>query len=112
MKRVILGVVFAALMVVPVLAAKKMKRDMMIPRDCQVQGRDLKAGNYTVEFNDAEPGELVVSEGKKEVARTSYKIVELPKAASSDIVVFNTKDGIRKIARIEMKGSKSALSLD
>lgn len=112
MKKLILGVLFTALTVVPVLAAKKVKREMMIPRDCQVQGQNLKAGNYMVEFNDAEAGELVVTEGKKEIARTPYKIVELAKPASSDVVVFATKDGVRTIARIEMKGSKSALSLD
>ncbi|OYT70837.1 MAG: hypothetical protein CFK52_09855 [Chloracidobacterium sp. CP2_5A] len=111
MRQVVPALVALALMAAPAWAAKR-KRDMVIPRDCQVQGQEVKTGSYTVEYDDAEPGELVIRSGGREVARTSYTMVELPKPAATDTVVFTNKDGVRKIARIEMKGGKIALQVE
>lgn len=114
MRRMTAAVAAAALMVVlfaPVWAAKR-KRDLVIPRDCVVQGQEVKTGGYTIEYDDAQPGELVIRNGGREVARTAYTLVELPKPATADTVVFTSKDGVRKIARIEMKGSKTALKIE
>ncbi|MFQ3580328.1 MAG: hypothetical protein SNJ67_01350 [Chloracidobacterium sp.] len=108
-----LGLALVAVMLVsvPVWAAKR-KRDMVIPRDCMVQGQEVKTGNYTVEYDDEQPGELLIRSGSREIARTKYTMAELPKPATADTVVFTNKDGVRKIARIEMKGSKMALQVE
>ncbi len=111
MRQVAPAIVAITLMVAPAWAAKR-KRDLIIPRDCVVQGQEVKTGNYTVEYDDAEPGELVIRSGGREVVRTSYTMRELPKPATADTVVFTNKDGVRKIARIEMKGGKMALQIE
>ncbi|WP_058867864.1 hypothetical protein [Chloracidobacterium thermophilum] len=110
MRQVMLVSLALVLLSLPVWAAKR-KRETMIPRDCVVQGQEVKTGNYTLEYDDEQPGELIIRSGSREVARTSYTLVELPKPATADTVVFTNKDGARKIARIEMKGSKMALQI-
>ncbi|MCS7078760.1 MAG: hypothetical protein NZ585_01745 [Chloracidobacterium sp.] len=111
MRQVMSAVVAVTLMFAPAWAAKR-KRDLVIPRDCTVQGQEIRTGNYTIEYDDAQPGELVIRNGSREVARASYTLIELPKPATADTVVFTSRDGVRKIARIEMKGSKTALKIE
>ncbi len=114
MHRIMMTLTAAALVCITSTStwAAKRKRDFVIPRDCVVQGQEVKTGSYTVEYDDAEPGELVIRNGRQEVVRTSYTLIELPKPATADTVVFTSKDGVRKIARIEIKGSKMALKLE
>lgn len=111
MRQVMLVSLALAVLCLPVWAAKR-KRETVIPRDCVVQGQEVKTGTYTLEYDDEQPGELTIRKGSREVARTTYTLVELPKPATSDTVVFTNKDGARKIARIEMKGSKMALRVE
>jgi hypothetical protein len=111
LKRCVLTGLAMGLTAISALAGDQ-KKDVIIPRDCVVQGQEVKAGNYTLEFSDDRSGEAVLMKGKKEVVRTPYKIVDLSKQAGSDVVVFSNKNGTRSISRIEMKGMKVALQLD
>nr|ABV27211.1 hypothetical protein YS_M60-F11.133 [Chloracidobacterium thermophilum] len=110
MRHVILVFLALALLSPSAWAAKR-KRETVIPRDCVVQGQEVKTGTYTLEYDDEQPGELILRNGSREVARVSYTLLELSKPAAADTVVFTNRDGVRKIARIEIKGSKMALQI-
>ncbi|MGQ9896763.1 MAG: hypothetical protein ACUVR8_04260 [Acidobacteriota bacterium] len=110
MRQVMLVYLVLMLFCLPVWATKR-KRETVIPRDCVVQGQEVKTGTYTLEYDDEQPGELMIRNGSREVARVNYTLVELAKPAAADTVVFTNKSGNREIVRIEIKGSKMALQI-
>ncbi|MBX7220114.1 MAG: hypothetical protein K1Y36_09215 [Blastocatellia bacterium] len=111
LKRLMVAVVLTAVTMVPAFA-RNQNKNLTIPRNCVVQGQEIKSGAYTAQFVDDKEGELVLLDGRKELARMPYKIVTLPKAANGDVVVFNNNNGTRSISRIEFKGLTTALQFD
>ncbi len=110
-KRLLIVAVLVATALTPAFA-RNQKRSVNIPRPFVVQGQEMPAGVYTAEFIDDQEGQLVLFDGRKELARLPYKVVTLQKAASGDVVVFNNVEGKRTISRIEFKGMTAVLQLD
>lgn len=103
-----------ALMLASVIAfpasGQESSRSISISRQAKLGGQWLSPGKYKVMFDEKSEGEAVVLKGKDEVARVSYKFMELSKSASDSAVVFTADaDGSLQIRRIELKGMKMAL---
>ncbi|HMW00609.1 MAG TPA: hypothetical protein PLL06_14185 [Acidobacteriota bacterium] len=96
----------------PAFAIGKEKKVLVIPRPCQIQGQNLVPGTYTAEFEANKPGQLVLSDGRKEVARIKYNPEQLDKPATGDRLEFSNQDGVRQIVRIEFKGLTNGLRFE
>lgn len=108
MKRMVLVGVFMMIALVPAMA-RNQNKSLTIPRPCVIQGKDVVAGTYTAQFVDDQEGQLVILDGRKEIARLPYKIMNLSKPATGDTVVFSNINGTRSLSRIEFKGLATAL---
>lgn len=88
-------------------------RTLVLSRQAKLAGHALAQGKYTIAFDEKKDGEVTVSKDGKEVAKASYKLVELSKAAADSAVAYvAADDGSLKIRRIEIKGMKSALQFE
>ena len=86
---------------------------LVFSRQAKVGSQTVSQGKYTAAFDDKKNGELTLTKDGKEVAKASYKLVELSKPAADNAVVFTAaEDGSLKVRRIEIKGSKSALEFE
>ena len=87
-------------------------KTITISREAKVGSQVLARGKYTLTFNSEKEGELIISKGDKEVAKTAYSLVELAKDASDSAVIFSANaDGSLNVKRIELKGMKVALQI-
>lgn len=79
-----------------------------------VNGQEIPAGNYTLRWEGAGPDvQLSVMKGKKEIAKTNAKLVELEKASSDDAIVLNNSaSGAASVSQFRFAGKKTAIALD
>jgi len=86
-------------------------KQIKIGRDSKIAGPQLSKGStYTVKFFDDKDGELVVLRGSKELAKVSYKLAKLNKAAPSDAVIYSVgTDGLLSVSRLEFQGMAQAV---
>ena len=88
-------------------------RTLTLSRPAKVGTQTVSQGKYTAAFDEKKDGELTLAKEGKEVAKASYKLVELTKPAADSAVIFTmADDGTFKVRRIEIKGLKSALQFD
>jgi hypothetical protein len=110
-----LGIVAIMLMALAIPTfGQGVTKQVRIGRDSKVAGQQLSKGTtYNVKFSDDKDGELVVLRGSKELAKTSYKLVKLSKAAPSDLVMYNVgTDGSLSVSRLEFQGMSQAVVLE
>lgn len=118
MKRLVsslfLGLVMATgLAIASPASAQEVSRSVTITRDSKLSGQDLIKGDYSIKFVEGKDGELVLSKGKKEVAKASYKLVKLDHpAADTSVIYMANSDGTFRLKRIEFKGKSEAISLE
>jgi hypothetical protein len=94
---------------VPALA-QGVTRTLTFSRPAKIGGQVIQAGKYSVAYDEAKDGDLVVTKDGKEVAKAAYKRTELNSVPADSAVVFVAAgDGSYKVRRIEIKGSKTAL---
>lgn len=104
----VLAVILGAL-TIPA-AAQSVTRTLTFSRPAKVGGQMIQAGKYSVAYDEAKDGDLVVTKDGKEVAKAAYKRTELNSLPADSAVVFVAAgDGSYKVRRIEIKGSKTAL---
>jgi hypothetical protein len=89
------------------------KAQLHLQRATSVNGTQLKAGDYKIQWDGAGPDvELSILQGKDVIAKTSAKLVNLPVAAGSDAsVVKRNDDGSDSLSGIRFGGKKYALEL-
>ena len=103
-----IAIVLAAVMSMTAFA-QSVNRALVFSRDAKIGGVVLSQGKYSIAFDEKKEGEAVISKNGREVAKASYKIVDLAKDASDNAVVFGmNSDGSFQVRRFEMKGSKMA----
>ncbi|MFY9675014.1 MAG: hypothetical protein WCB53_20995 [Terriglobales bacterium] len=107
-KTVVLGL--ALLLATGAFASNK--GSLHIDETVALNGQQIPAGDYTLRWDGTGPDvELSVMHGKKEVAKTSAKLVELDKAASSDQVVLSNSSGTPSVSQVRFGGKKTALAI-
>jgi uncharacterized protein YfaP (DUF2135 family) len=89
------------------------KASMQLFDAVQVNGSELAAGQYQVQWEGAGPNvELSIAQGKKVLAKAPARLLTLDNKASNDAVVTNTNtDGSRSVSEIRFAGKKYALAL-
>jgi hypothetical protein len=78
-----------------------------------VGGKALAAGNYTVTWEGNGPNvDVSIAHGKEVVAKTSARLLDLPKASNRNALVTKSNpDGTRSLTQIQLEGKKFALEL-
>lgn len=101
--------VMAALMSLPALAADQSKH-IKLYQDVEVNGTQLRAGDYTVKFdNAAQNGKIEFMKGHKTVATANAQVKQMPAKAPADQVILNTANGKSALDQIQFGGSNTAL---
>ncbi|HKN37413.1 MAG TPA: hypothetical protein VJX16_29575 [Terriglobales bacterium] len=89
------------------------KASMQVFDAVQVNGSQLAAGQYQVQWEGAGPNvELSIKQGNKVVATAPARLLTLNDKTSNDAVVTNKNtDGSRSVSEIRFAGKKFALTL-
>jgi hypothetical protein len=101
------------LSIAPVGFGQANSHSVVLKREAKVGDVVLAPGRYDISFDETKSGELVVLKGGHEIAKASYKLLDLPKGAQDSAVVFSaTSDGSLVLRRIELKGKKVAIQFE
>lgn len=107
-KSMVLGL--ALLMATGAFASNK--GTLHVEESVQVNGQVLPAGNYQLRWEGTGANvELSFMQGKKEIAKTSAKVIELEKASDYDSAVLDHSSGKASVSEVRFAGKKTALSL-
>jgi len=89
------------------------KGSMQLLDSVTVSGKQLPAGDYSVKWDGTGPNvALSIMKGKKVVAETSARLIDLSQTPASDsAVVKSNDDGSRSLAEIHFGGKKYALAI-
>ena len=88
------------------------KGSFHIEESIVLNGQAIPAGDYTVRWDGAGPDvQVSVMRGKKEVAKTSAKVVELDNKASADAIVLSNGSGTPAVSQFRFAGKKTALDV-
>jgi hypothetical protein len=109
-KSLLLGL--ALLLATSAFAAEN-KGSLQLPNAVTVSGKQLSAGEYSVKWDGNGPNvELNILQGKKVVATTSARLIDLSQKSSLDnALVKNNADGTRSLSEIRFSGKKYALAI-
>jgi hypothetical protein len=88
------------------------KGSLQVRETVEVNGQQLRAGDYQVRW-DGTGSDVEVSfmQGKKEVAKTSAKLVTLDKPYGYDSAVVEHEGGKAAISEVRFAGKKYALAI-
>ncbi len=88
------------------------KGSLHLQEAAQVSGQQLAPGDYQLRWDDTGPNvELSVMQGRKEVAKTSAKVVELDKKSDFDSAVVDRSSGTPSVSQVRFAGKKYALAI-
>jgi hypothetical protein len=88
------------------------KTSVRFSESVDVNGQQLPAGEYQVRWTGTGSNvEVSFMQGKKEVAKTTAKMVDLDNPSQSDAAVLDTSSGKTTVSQIRFAGKKSAISL-
>lgn len=93
-----------------VTLAGDIKEQVTFSKDLNVNGTLVKKGTYRVEFNE-KTGEMVLSQGKKEVARATARLEDRQKKASRTEVIYSQNGETRNLQGIAFDGDSQTLVL-
>ena len=107
-KTVVLGL--AVLLASSAFASNKGSLEVREP--FEVNGQQLAAGDYQLRWDGTGANvEVSFMQGKKEIAKTSAKVVELDKSSSYDSAVVDHSNGKVTISQVRFAGKKYALAI-
>ena len=108
-KSVVMGL--AVLLASSAFAANKANLSLLNPTT--VNGTQLKAGDYKLEWDGSGPNvEVSILQGKKVLAKVPAKVVDLNKAPDNSAAVVNrNEDGSSTLSSVRFAGKKYALDL-
>ena len=88
------------------------KGTLQVQEAVQINGQQLRAGEYQVRWEGSGSDvQLSVMQGRKEVAKTSAKVVELEKASPYDSTVIDRSSGSAAVSQVRFAGKKFALAI-
>ena len=107
-KTVVLGL--AVLLAASAFASNK--GSLKVQEAIEVNGQQLAPGEYQVNWDGTGPNvEVSFMQGKKEIAKTTAKVVELDKASAYDAAVVEHASGKASVSEVRFAGKKYALTL-
>ena len=107
-KTVVLGL--AVLLASSAFASNK--GSLQVREAIEVNGQQLAPGEYQVRWDGTGPNvEVSFMQGKKEVAKTSAKVVPLDKAYDYDAAVVDHASGKATVSELRFAGKKYALAI-
>ena len=107
-KTVVLGL--ALLLATGAFASNK--TSLHFSESVDVNGQQLPAGDYQVRWAGTGASvEVSFLQGRKEVAKTTAKMVDLDNPSQNDAAVIDNSSGKATVSQIRFAGKKSALSL-
>ena len=107
-KTVVLGL--AVLLASSAFASNK--GTLRVHESSEVAGQQLAAGEYQLRWDGIGSNvEVRVMQGKKEVAKTSAKLVNLDKASDNDAAVVDHSGGKAIVTEVRFAGKKYALAI-
>jgi hypothetical protein len=106
-KLVVLGL--AVLLATGAFASNK--GSLHVEETVQVNGQQLPAGDYQLRWDGSGSDvQLSFMQGKKEVAKTAAKVVELDKKSEYDSAVVDRSGGV-SLSQVRFAGKKFALAI-
>jgi hypothetical protein len=107
-KTIVLGV--AVLLASTAFAANK--GTLQVRESVEVNGQQLPAGVYQVRWDGSGSNvEVRFMQGKKEVAKTTAKLVSLDQASDHDSAVIDRASGKAAISQVRFAGRKYSLAI-
>jgi hypothetical protein len=107
-KTVVLGL--AVLLASSAFASNK--GSLQVRESFEVNGQQLAPGEYQLRWDGTGSNvEVSFMQGKKEVAKTSAKVVPLDKASNYDSTVVDHSSGKATVSEVRFAGKKYALAL-
>jgi hypothetical protein len=107
-KTVVLGL--AVLLASSAFASNK--GTLRVQESSEVAGQQLGAGEYQLRWDGTGSNvEVRVMQGKKEVAKTSARLVNLDKASDNDAAVVDHSSGKAIVTEVRFAGKKYVLAL-
>jgi len=107
-KTVVLGL--AVLLAASAFASNK--GSLQVREAIEVNGQRLAPGDYQLLWDGTGPNvEVSIMQGKKEVAKTSARVVELDKASAYDAAVVEHASGKASVSQVRFAGKKYALAI-
>jgi hypothetical protein len=107
-KTVVLGL--AVLLASSAFASNK--GSLQVRESFEINGQQLSAGEYQVRWDGTGSSvEVTFLKGKKEVAKTSAKLVALDKAYNMDAAVVDHTGGKTTVSELRFAGKKFALEI-
>jgi len=107
-KTVVLGL--AVLLATSAFASNK--GTLKVHETLEVNGQQLAAGEYQLRWDGSGSNiEVSFMQGKKEVAKTSAKLVNLDKASDNDSAVVDHSSGKAIVTEVRFAGKRYALAL-
>jgi len=107
-KTVVLGL--AVLLAASAFASNK--GSLQVREAIEVNGQRLAPGDYQLLWDGTGPNvEVSIMQGKKEVAKTSARVVELDKASDYDAAVVEHASGKASVSQVRFAGKKYALAI-
>ena len=88
------------------------KGSLQVQEAFEVNGQQLAPGEYQVRWDGTGPNvEVSFMQGKKEVAKTTAKVVALDKAYDYDSAVVDHASGKASVSEVRFAGKKYALAI-
>jgi hypothetical protein len=107
-KTVVLGL--AVLLAASAFASNK--GSLQVREAIEVNGQQLAPGEYQVNWDGTGPNvEVSIMRGKKEVVKTTAKVVALDKASDYDAAVIDHASGKASVSEVRFAGKKYALAI-
>jgi hypothetical protein len=108
------GVSLAMALLLSAVAFASDKGYVQVSTTVVVNGKQLAAGGYAVQWEGTGPDvQVSFLKGKKVVATAPAHVIDLNSSAANDMaVVKKNEDGSSTLAEIRFGGKKKALSLD
>ena len=88
------------------------KGTLHVQEAVQVNGQQLPAGDYQLRWDGTGSNvEVSIMQGKKEVAKTSAKVVELDTKSAYDSTVVDRSSGTPSVTQVRFAGKTFALEI-
>jgi hypothetical protein len=106
------GVVLGLAILLASSAFASNKGSLQVREPLEVNGQQLAPGDYQLRWDGTGSNvEVSFMQGKKEVAKTSAKVVALDKASAYNSAVVNHASGKTTVSEVRFAGKKYALAI-